>query len=142
MKNTQSQFILPVRVYYEDTDAAGLVYYANYLRFMERARTEWLRALGYEQSQLVKDQVAFVARSVNVDFLKPAKLDDQLTVIAEIGALKRAQITFSQRIERNGELLVSGQVRIACIDPERARAAALPRAMYAHFQTLMTPQAN
>lgn len=142
MNKNQRQFVLPVRVYYEDTDAAGLVYYANYLRFMERARTEWLRALGYEQSRLVADRVAFVARSVAVDFLKPARLDDQLTVIAEIGALGRAQVTFAQRVERDGELLVTGQVRIACIDPERGRAAALPPQMYQEFLALMTPQAG
>ena len=88
-----------VRVYYEDTDAAGVVYYANYLKFMERARTEWLRTLGFEQSQLVREQgLGFVARSVSIDYLKPARLDDMLDVVSGIDTASRAQIVFAQRV--------------------------------------------
>ncbi len=120
-------FRLPVRVYYEDTDAAGVVYYANYLRFFERARTEWLRALGYEQSLLARQGVAFAARSIAAEYLKPARLDDQLEVVSAIATLGRAQLTFAQRVERRGEILVDASIRVACFDPVGQKAMAIPR---------------
>ncbi len=133
----QPAYRLPVRVYYEDTDAAGVVYYANYLRFFERARTEWLRTLGYEQSLLARQGVAFAARSVTAEYLMPARLDDRLEVVSTIAALGRAQVTFAQRIERNGELLVDGSVRVACFDPNRMKAMAMPRDIYDKFNNLL-----
>ena len=110
-------FHWPVRVYYEDTDAGGVVFYANYLRFFERARTEMLRSLGFEQDQLINEQqLIFVVRSVQVDYLKPARFNDSLDVSAEIVSAKKVSFDFEQLITRDKELLCKGNVRIACLD--------------------------
>jgi len=128
-------FALPVRVYYEDTDAGGVVYYANYLRYLERARTEWLRSLGVDQWQLLNEAgLAFAVRSATIEYLKPAKLDDQLQVLVDIESLGRAQVHFAQRIERNGETLVTASVRVACLDVKRGRATAIPRDLSAKIE--------
>jgi len=130
----------PVRVYYEDTDAAGVVYYANYLKFMERARTEWLRELGYEQTQLAQEQgLAFVARSIAVEYLKPARLDDLLEVVSRIDSASRAQIVFNQQVERAGELLVTSRIQIVCVDPVRGRVSTMPHAIHDKFKALIGP---
>ncbi|MBP9713582.1 MAG: tol-pal system-associated acyl-CoA thioesterase [Sterolibacterium sp.] len=131
-------FVLPVRVYYEDTDAAGMVYYANYLKFMERARTEWLRQLGFQQSRMVEVQgVAFVARSAAVDYLKPARLDDLLEIDTRVASVGRAQVVFDQRVLRGAEILAQGLMRIACVNPARdGRACALPSDLLALFRQL------
>ena len=90
-------FVWPVRVYYEDTDAGGVVYYANYLKFMERARTEWLRTRGFEQDVLIKEQdLVFAVRSLSIDYLRPARLDDLLQVRVTVSELRRASIVFEQ----------------------------------------------
>jgi acyl-CoA thioester hydrolase len=103
-----------VRVYYEDTDLGGVVYYANYLKFMERARTEWLRALGFEQTALARDHgAAFVVSSLAIDYLKPAAFNDELTVTVELGKLGAVQIMLKQRIARGAEALAAANVRIA-----------------------------
>ncbi len=144
-KPPRASFALPIRVYYEDTDAAGVVYYANYLRFLERARTEWLRALGFEQKRLAEELgIAFVARSIAVDYLKPARLDDALNVVSEIESVGRAQIVFAQRVLRAGlpdsgqgaELLLTSSMRIACIEPAAMRPAAMPKDIYETFKAL------
>ena len=120
-------FAIPVRVYYEDTDTAGVVYYANYLRFLERGRTEWLRALGVEQLRLAQeDGIVFAVRSLNIEYLKPARLDDQLAVLTELTLAGRAQVTLKQWIERGGETLVEATVRVACLDAKKMKPAALP----------------
>ena len=134
-------FVLPVRVYYEDTDAAGVVYYANYLKFLERARTEWLRALGFEQTRLAEQLgIAFVARSIAAEYLKPARLDDLLNVSSAIESVGRAQVVFAQSILRDGakgtQLLLTATMRIACIEPSRMRPAAMPNDIYETFKTL------
>ena len=131
------RFVLPVRVYYEDTDAGGVVYYANYLRFMERARTEWLRALGFAQSVLMGQGIAFAARSITAEYLKPARLDDELLVVSTVESLGRAQLVFHQRIERAGELLVDAKMRIACFDPVRGKAMAMPKDIHNKFKALL-----
>lgn len=132
-----SRFVFPVRVYYEDTDAAGVVYYANYLRFCERARTEWLRAIGFEQQRmLAEDGLAFVVRSVNADYRSPARLDDVLTVVSTIDVLQRASITFGQRIVRGDELLFEAAVRIACVDWNRGKPAPLPALVRSQLEKL------
>jgi acyl-CoA thioester hydrolase len=128
------KFVFHIRVYYEDTDAGGVVYYANYLRFMERARTEWLRSLGFDQAPLMDAGIAFAARSVNAEYLKPARLDDELTVISVIESLGRAQVTFGQRILRGEELLVDAKIRIACLGLRKGKAAAMPREIYEQFK--------
>jgi acyl-CoA thioester hydrolase len=118
-------------------DAGGVVYYANYLRFLERGRTEWLRALGVDQSQLMEEVgLAFAVRSLAVEYLKPARLDDLLDVVVEVESLGRAQVFFAQRIERNGELLVTASVRVACLDLKRNRAAAIPDNLLARFKEM------
>ena len=120
-------FSFPVRVYYEDTDTAGIVYYANYLRYLERGRTEWLRALGVEQLRLAQETgLVFAVRSLNIEYLKPARLDDVLAVLTELTLPGRAQVTLKQRIERDGETLVEASVRIACLDTKKLKPAALP----------------
>ncbi len=120
-------FSFPVRVYYEDTDTAGVVYYANYLRYLERGRTEWLRALGVEQLRLAQEAgLVFAVRSLNIEYLKPARLDDRLAVLTALTLLGRAQVTLKQQIERSGETLVEASVRIACLDTKKMKPAALP----------------
>ncbi|MBZ0131833.1 MAG: tol-pal system-associated acyl-CoA thioesterase [Rhodocyclaceae bacterium] len=120
-------FSFPVRVYYEDTDTAGIVYYANYLRYLERGRTEWLRALDVAQLQLAEETgIVFAVRSLNIEYLKPARLDDALAVLTELTFCGRAQITLKQWIERGGEALVEATVRIACLNANTLKPAALP----------------
>ncbi len=133
---SRPSFSLPVRVYYEDTDAAGVVYYASYLKFLERARTECLRTMGYEQHLLATEGIAFAVRAISVEYLKPARLDDLLEVVSSIGPLGRAQVVFVQRVERNGEILLEATVRIACFDPLRGKAKAMPKAIHEKFKAL------
>jgi acyl-CoA thioester hydrolase len=135
-------FRLPLRVYYEDTDAAGVVYYASYLRFLERARTEWLRAMGFEQSSPRMRGAAFAVRSIAAEYLKPARLDDALEVVSNIVSLGRAQVVFAQRVERGGELLVDAAVRVACFDPVRTKAMAIPPEIHDKFRQFAAPKAT
>lgn len=129
---------ISVRIYYEDTDAGGVVYYANYLRFFERARTEWLRSLGFEQAQLMERAgIAFAARSAAVEYLKPARLDDEIEVVSRIASVGRAQVVFEQRAERGGDLLVEARMRIASFDPRRGKAVAMPREIHEKFKALL-----
>ena len=123
-------FCWPVRVYWEDTDAGGVVFYANYLRYMERARTEWCRAAGIDQSRLqAEDGLVFTVVSTEVDYLRPARLDDLLAVTVAVESAKRASMTMLQEVrrgDRDGELLVSGRVRVACVDTAAFRPRAFP----------------
>jgi len=140
-----AHFLLPLRVYYEDTDAAGVVYYANYLRFLERARTEWLRSLGYEQERLAQTMdLAFVVRSLACEYLKPARLDQMLNIVSEIESIGRAQIVFAQRVESRagGETLLTASVRVACIAAARMKPKAMPDEMYDTFKTLIATGAR
>lgn len=121
------KFIWPVRVYYEDTDAGGVVFYANYLKFFERARTEMLRAMGYEQDELIANEsIIFVVRSVQVDYLSPARFNEQLQVSAEVSLAKKASLTFEQVITRGDDVLCKGMIRIACLDAQTMRPKAIP----------------
>ena len=127
VNDSAGAFSFPVRVYYEDTDAAGIVYYANYLRYLERARTEWLRALGVEQLRLAQDTgLVFAVRALYIEYLKPARLDDRLAVLTELTLARRAQVTLKQWIERGGETLVEADVRIACLNANTLKPAVLP----------------
>lgn len=120
-------FRLPVRVYYEDTDAGGVVYYANYLKYLERARTEWLRAAGWGQGALASERgLLFAVRSIELDYRAPARLDDALEVEARIAEFGRARIDFAQRVLRDGEPLCVGRVRVACLDAATFRPRPLP----------------
>ena len=132
-----SEFKLPVRVYYEDTDAAGVVYYANYLRFIERARTDWLRTLGVDQRVLMETYgVAFAVRSLEAEYNKPARLDDELMVVSSIEEASRVQVVFRQNVMRGDDLLFSARVRVVSFDPVEARAAAIPRDIQEKFKAL------
>ena len=125
-----SGFTWQVRVYYEDTDSGGVVYYANYLRFMERARTEWMRALGFEQDRLIReDGILFAVRSANVEFLRPARFNDLLSVGLDVVHRGRASLTFSQTIAQCADEqvpLCSGEVKIACLEAASFRPRPIP----------------
>ena len=123
----EMQFSWPIRVYYEDTDLGGVVYYANYLRFLERARTEWLRAAGVGQGELARDHgVVFVVRSISLDYLKPARFDDELEVTVGIEDVGASRIGLAQRIVRGAEDLVTASVDIACVHTQTFKPARIP----------------
>jgi acyl-CoA thioester hydrolase len=128
-----SEFSWPARVYWEDTDGGAIVYYANYLRFLERARTEWLRAQGHSQLALAREPgILFTVVSVQVDYRAPARLDDELEITCEPHAEGAATLRFAQRIyrtaaARRAELLVEAQVRVACVDAATLRPRRLPQ---------------
>jgi acyl-CoA thioester hydrolase len=130
-----NEFIFPVRVYYEDTDAGGVVYHANYLRFMERARTEWLRSLGFEQDQLVQTLgIIFVVGHIEISYRKPARFNDELIVNNTIYKLGKASIEFHQTITRTGkdqssELLTTASVKVICVNVATFRSASIPTAI-------------
>jgi acyl-CoA thioester hydrolase len=122
-----SVFTWTVRVYYEDTDAGGIVYYANYLKFFERARTEWLRSLGiHQQDLLALDGVAFVVRSATVDYLAGARLDDELSLRLTVEKLGRASVQFAQQAWRGDTLLSTADVKVGCVDVATMRPRSLP----------------
>lgn len=124
-----SEFAWPARVYWEDTDGGGVVYYANYLRFLERSRTEWLRSLGYSQHSLAREPgVLFVVVSITVDYLRPARLDDELIITCVPRADGRVAMHFAQRILRaaDNEPLAAARVRVACVDAQSMRPRKLP----------------
>jgi len=131
---TVGVFRWQVRVYYEDTDSGGVVYYANYLRFMERARTEWMRELGFEQDRLLSETgLLFAVRSAQIDFLAPARFNDLLTVTSEITRYGRASLTFRQDVTRTHDPhtpLCGGAVKIACVDAATFRPRPIPDAIY------------
>lgn len=123
-------FSWPVRVYYEDTDAGGVVYYANYLSFMERARTEWLRASGFGQPEMAATYgVLFVVRAVHIDYLKPSRFDDSLQVTVEVVNVGGSRIRFLQRVLRGDEEIVRAEVDVVCVSTDTFRPARLPREM-------------
>ena len=120
-------FSWPVRVYYEDTDRGGVVYHANYLKYLERARTEWLRARGFEQSALAAvHHVMFVVRSISLDFLKPARFDDELEVSVEPLDFGASRIELAQRARRGREDLVTARVEIACVNTVTFKPVRIP----------------
>jgi acyl-CoA thioester hydrolase len=124
---TEIGFTWPIRVYYEDTDAGGIVFYANYLKFFERARTEWLRACGVDQNRLADQAGAiFIVRSTAVDYRAPARLDDVVKVVSRIERLGRASVDFAQEAWRDGTLLATGSIRVGCVDRIALRPAAIP----------------
>ncbi|MDD4914873.1 MAG: tol-pal system-associated acyl-CoA thioesterase [Methylococcales bacterium] len=125
-----NEFNWPVRVYYEDTDAGGVVYYANYLKFFERARTELLRSYGFEQDSLLAlENSLFVVRSVQVDYLKPARFNEQLAVSAKVIEQKKTSLIFEQVISRGQDVLCSGRIRIACLDAQSMKPKLIPTAI-------------
>ena len=137
LEPSPNAFTIPVRVYYEDTDAGGVVYYANYLKFFERCRTEWMRKAGHDQSVLAAEVgIGFVARKATCEYLRPARLDDQLTVGLEVEKLTRVRVVFRQHVRRGDEELVTGTVEIACGDMASLRPAPIPPYLYQQLETL------
>jgi acyl-CoA thioester hydrolase len=123
----RSAFSFPVRVYYEDTDAAGVVYYANYLKFMERARTEWLEGLGFPLAAFEREHgVAFVVRRAGIDFLAPARLNDRLDVTVEVLDRGASRIELEQKVLRGAAELATAHITLACLDTARWRPTRLP----------------
>lgn len=126
--NRAAPGILTLRVYYEDTDAGGIVYHAAYLRFAERGRTEFVRKLGIDQQKLrVETGSGFVVTSLTIDYLKPAFLDDNLTITTEIDRIRPASVNFKQTVARESQVIAHLKVRIACLDGD-GRLTRLPRA--------------
>jgi 4-hydroxybenzoyl-CoA thioesterase len=123
------------RVYFEDTDAGGIVYYVNYLKFMERARTERLRDLGYAQSQLAQEGLLFVVHTAQARYHAPARLDDELQVTAEVIELNRASLRFRQQVRRlaDDQLLCEGQFLVACVRADNLKPRAIPEALHTAF---------
>lgn len=133
---TDKEFSYPIRVYYEDTDAGGVVYYANYLRFFERARTEWLRHLKVEQAQLAAStSCIFVVNEVTVKYYQPARLDDLLNVKSKIYKLGAASINFEQRIEKNGQLLTLAKITVVSVSTINFKPMMMSQDLRALLQT-------
>ncbi|WGV99350.1 tol-pal system-associated acyl-CoA thioesterase [Vibrio sp. YMD68] len=125
-----SVFSWPVTVYYEDTDAGGVVYHSNYLKYFERARTEMLRSIGVSQHRLLEENIGFVVRHMDIDFLQGARLDEQLNVVTTIAVKKKASMTFCQEIVNlDGKTLCKATVKVACIDNVKMRPKAMPQSI-------------
>ncbi len=124
----------PIRVYYEDTDAGGVVYHARYLHFFERARTEYLRKLGFSQQNLLADSLAFVVKKMEIDYKIPARLDDLLKVETKISELKGAKIVFCQQLWRDDDLLSEVLVTVAAVDLRKMKPIAIPANIKKAFQ--------
>jgi acyl-CoA thioester hydrolase len=134
-KEMRETFRLPLRVYYEDTDAAGVVYYANYLKFMERARTEWLAALGFELAALERVQrIVFVVRRAEIDYLRPAALGDHLHATMTLSELGRASMTAIQDVVRGESVLAHARVTLACVGSATWRPTRIPPALHARLE--------
>ncbi|MGF1910439.1 tol-pal system-associated acyl-CoA thioesterase [Vibrio kasasachensis] len=134
VEHTLIEFEWPVTVYYEDTDAGGVVYHSNYLKYFERARTELLRSVDVSQQALLEQNIGFVVRHMEIDFLQGARLDDRLNVKTTIAELKKASLTFCQEIVNpDGKTLCRAMVKVACIDNKRMRPTAIPHAIFMEF---------
>ena len=129
-----SEFQWPVRVYYDDTDAGGIVYHAHYLRMMEHARTEWLRSLGFEQDVLLeRHRRQFAVTSMSIDFVSPARFNDRLAVSVQVVASGGASLTFAQEVRRDETALCRARVRAACIDSDTMLPARMPDTLRAEL---------
>ncbi|MEP6883147.1 MAG: tol-pal system-associated acyl-CoA thioesterase [Gammaproteobacteria bacterium] len=129
------KFEIKQRIYWEDTDAGGVVYYANYLKFMERCRTDWLRALGIDQVQLrAERQLQFAVVNVSVDFLRPALLNDEILVTAELARFSGATITFKQTVMRGDAQLIDANARVACLDSGTLKPRPIPKDLFPEWR--------
>jgi tol-pal system-associated acyl-CoA thioesterase len=131
------EFSHRIRVYIEDTDAGGIVYYVNYLKFMERARTEFMRSLGYGKNTIFNSDLMFVVRDVAVTYMLPARLDEELEATASIAQLRGAGMVFHQSVRRGDELLARGEVTIACVDRTGIKPRRLPPEMVMRLRSLV-----
>jgi 4-hydroxybenzoyl-CoA thioesterase len=134
---TKAVFAIPTRVYIEDTDAGGIVYYVNYLKFMERSRTEFLRALGYDKPAILEGGLLLVVHSATINYRRPARLDDLLQVSAYPEKLARTYIEFHQQVTRGDEVLCEGGIRIACVQAATMKPCALPADIYRHIDQMI-----
>jgi len=132
MSAPEPHFSLRLRVYYEDTDAAGIVYHANFLKFMERARTEWLRALGFEQDAIAREHgIGFVVRAATLDFVRPARFNDELVSTVRVERCGRASVDLEQNVlDASGGLLCGGRVRVGSVNLRRMAPQAMPEPIY------------
>jgi acyl-CoA thioester hydrolase len=131
-------FTLPVRVYFQDTDAGGVVYHASYVNFMERARTEWLRSFGFTNAGLMKELgVVFVVRSLKLDYLKPALLDDLLSVSAHLKEIGRSRVTLHQTMMRGEEILVEGEIHLVSIALDTFKPVSVPEVLREQWKSLL-----
>ncbi|MGC1520461.1 MAG: tol-pal system-associated acyl-CoA thioesterase [Steroidobacteraceae bacterium] len=132
---TAQRFDIRARIYWEDTDAGGVVYYANYLKFMERCRSDWLRALGIDQNRLrAERRLQFAVVSVTVDFRLPAVLNDEILVTAELERLSGATIVFKQTIVRGDAHLTDARVRVACLDSSTLKPRPIPKDLFVEWR--------
>ncbi|MDV3467839.1 tol-pal system-associated acyl-CoA thioesterase [Stenotrophomonas sp. C3(2023)] len=135
------RFSWPTRIYWEDTDAGGVVYHARYVAFMERARTEWMRALGFGQERMQREHgMVFAVRAMQMDFIRPARLDDALEVTATLVQCKRASMVFEQQVLRGDQVLLTAQVRIAALDAGSFRPRGMDDALLAVLKPHQHPQ--
>lgn len=121
---------IKIRVYYEDTDAGGIVYHANYLKFMERARTEWVRALGIEQQKLLEQSIAFVVIDMNIKFKRSALLDDELICSCKLQQMSKASMQFEQQISKQGQVLTTATVKVACVNTALEKPIRIPTVVF------------
>jgi len=129
------EFVLPVRIYYEDTDAGGIVYHANYLKFMERARTEWLRSLGFEQNELARAHgVFFVVKKIAIDYLRPARFNDEIAVVSRLARCGRASMEFEQNVVHGSAEITRAQVKVGCVDVRTLRPSAIPTEVHTEMR--------
>ena len=134
-----TEFSLPIRVYIEDTDAGGIVYYVNYLKFIERARTEYMRSLGLPREEIFNGGMMFVVAQVAVDYRAPARLDDELQATARLTEMRGASLRLAQAVRRGEEELVSASVQLACVDPTSLAPRRIPRDMLAKLRAARNP---
>ena len=135
-----TEFSLPIRVYYEDTDVAGVVYHANYLKFMERARTEWLRELGQDQKLLIEQDIAFAVVNANISYIKPARFNDALIVTSKVTGQGRASMSFEQKVvlEKNpSQILSTASIKVACVTLSNMKPRSLPDVLREEFNRVI-----
>ena len=152
MNTHHKEFSWPIRVYYEDTDSGGVVYYANYLKFMERARTELLRNIGFEQDNLQQELgIIFAVHSANVQYKKPARFNDELNVVTSLTSLGRASIDFKQSVYLQtshhenapvGSLLCDAEIKIACLNAERFTPQIIPASIIQKINHMLTEESE
>lgn len=134
-----AEFSLPLRVYIEDTDAGGIVYYVNYLKYIERARTEFMRSVGLDRSAIFNAELMFVVSQLSIDYQRPARLDDLLHATTRLRELRGASLRLQQQVRRNAEVLVSAEVTLACVAPETLAPRRIPRDMLATLRAARSP---
>ena len=137
-----AEFSLPLRVYIEDTDAGGIVYYVNYLKYIERARTEFMRSLGMDREAIFSDEMMFVVADMNLRYHQPARLDDMLEATALLEQVRGASLRLAQTVRRDGKLLLEASVQIACVDPGTLQPRRIPADMLATLRRACHPPAQ